>query len=445
VNDVPVAVGGSTDALEDIEHIIPLSAFKFSDVEGDSLQSITVTNLALAGGTLTHSGGTVVVSNGMTVTAAELADLTFLSAQDWFGNVSFDYAVNDSGAGAVSATLNIAVAPVNDAAIATGGATTVESDEPYNFQISDFGFTDPEGDSLQSITIESLDLQGGTLAFTDGRAVALGMRVDAADIGNLVFTPQGNTPENAVLRYTANDGVDDGIVVSEMVVRVVGPAVGGVIDLSSPSVVDEEAEEDEEVEVEEDLDDENIVVATSDVVEGTRSNPVVAAPPTLPQVVRGVEEQPVQIAEEIEEIVDLRETTPPPVRQTSVDLSNDTYQPIPLPNFTFEPVSRKAVLEEIDQSSQEIREYSEFLGTDVAKISFTFGSLLSIGGVSWLLRGGALMAAFLTAMPAWSRFDPVTIVTSQRDEKEEKESSEFDVMMEQVRGAQSQIKGVSQS
>jgi len=102
-------------------------------------------------------------------------------------------------------------------------------------------------------------------------------------------------------------------------------------------------------------------------------------------------------------------------------------------------------MNELDQSNKEMREYSEFLGTDVANISFTFGSLLSVGGVTWLLRGGALMAAFLSVMPAWSRFDPVSIVTSRRDENEEAESSEFDVMMAQVQNARTRVKGDSSS
>ncbi len=442
-NDLAVATGGSTNATEDVQHVIPISAFNFTDADGDSLQSITVSNLALSGGTLTHSGGTIEVSNGMTISAAEMSDLTFLPTANSFGNVSFDYTVNDDDAGLSSATLNINIAEVNDVPVATGGTASTDSDEPYTFQISDFGYIDVEGDNLQSIRIESLTLVGGTLTLSDGNVIVTeGMVIDAADVNTMVFTPEGDRLENAVIQYTVNDG-DDGNIISEMVIQVAAPTNPGDIDPEEPDVLEEKAEEETEEEGEEEAEEEaEDETSTNGIFEGTTSNPAVAKAPVLAPAAQVLEEASVSVVDDLGEIEGRAIL---PARQTQIESPKDSYKPIPLPNHTFEPVSRRAMLEKIDQSSQDVREYSEFLGADVAKVSFTFGSLLSIGGVSWLLRGGALMAAFLSVMPAWSRFDPVTIVTSRRDENEEEESSEFDVMLAHVKDARSRVKGIPQS
>ncbi|MCP5091695.1 MAG: tandem-95 repeat protein, partial [Gammaproteobacteria bacterium] len=109
VNDVPVATGNTVIASEDVPLVIDASDFLFSDAESDSLVSVTITGLNLNGGTLTHSAGATTVTNGMTVTAAELADLTFTSALNDSTNSSFTYTVNDAGLGVTSSTMNITV------------------------------------------------------------------------------------------------------------------------------------------------------------------------------------------------------------------------------------------------------------------------------------------------------------------------------------------------
>ncbi|MCH6544828.1 MAG: SDR family NAD(P)-dependent oxidoreductase, partial [Deltaproteobacteria bacterium] len=117
VNDVPVATGNTVIASEDVPLVIGPSDFDFTDVEGDSLASVTITGLTLNGGTLTHSSGAVTVTNGMTVTAAELADLTFTSALNDSTTSSFTYTVNDAGTGVTSAVMNITVNAVAPGAV----------------------------------------------------------------------------------------------------------------------------------------------------------------------------------------------------------------------------------------------------------------------------------------------------------------------------------------
>jgi VCBS repeat-containing protein len=119
VNDVPVATTNTVTTAEDNAYTFSVGDFTYTDVEGDALSSVTITNLNLAGGTLEHSGGTT-VTNGMTVTAAEIATLVYTPAGNTNGAplATFDFTVNDAGAGVSAAQMDIDVTPVNDTPVA---------------------------------------------------------------------------------------------------------------------------------------------------------------------------------------------------------------------------------------------------------------------------------------------------------------------------------------
>ncbi len=206
VNDVPVATGGAVSVSEDTALLFTAGDFGFTDVEGDALASVTLTNLNLAGGTLTHSGGTVAVTDGMTVTAAELAGLTYVPAANYHGPAGFDFTVNDAGAGTIAAAMAITVEPVNDVPVATGGAVSVSEDTALLFTAGDFGFTDVEGDALASVTLTNLNLAGGTLTHSGGTvAVTDGMTVTAAELAGLTYVPAANYHGPAGFDFTVND------------------------------------------------------------------------------------------------------------------------------------------------------------------------------------------------------------------------------------------------
>ena len=186
--------------------VIGPGAFSFSDVEGDPLASVTITGLNLNGGTLTHTGGTVTVTNGMTVTLAELADLTFTSALNDSTDSSFTYTVNDAGSGVTSAIMNITVNPVNDVPVATGNTVIASEDVPLVIGPGDFSFTDVEGDPLASVTITGLNLNGGTLTHTGGTVtVTNGMTVTLAELADLTFTSALNESTDSSFTYTVKD------------------------------------------------------------------------------------------------------------------------------------------------------------------------------------------------------------------------------------------------
>ncbi len=133
VNDLPVATANTVTTAEDTAYNFSAADFTYTDTEGDALVSAQITNLSLAGGTLTHSGGTV-VSNGTTLSAAQLDTLVYTPAPNANGSplATFDFTVNDADAGVVAAQMSINVSAQPDPALIGGVATgtVTEDDDP---------------------------------------------------------------------------------------------------------------------------------------------------------------------------------------------------------------------------------------------------------------------------------------------------------------------------
>ena len=216
VNDVPVAVASSVTTSEDTAKTFAVSDFLFTDVENNPLASITVNNLSLsAGDTLkVNQGSTVVaVTNGMTLTAAQIPTLVYTPAANANGAArsTFGFTVNDAGTGTVGATMTINVTAVNDVPVALASSVTTSEDTAKTFGVSNFLFSDVEGDALASITVSALSLAtGDTLKVNQGSTVVVvtnGMTLTAAQIPTLVYTPAANA--NGTARSTFDFTVND--------------------------------------------------------------------------------------------------------------------------------------------------------------------------------------------------------------------------------------------
>ena len=141
VNDVPMATANTVNTLEGNAYSFNVGDFTYTDVETDALVSVTITNLSLASGSLEHSGGAV-VTNGMTLTAAEVATLVYAPANNANGIplASFDFRVNDADAGVIAASMSINVTAVNDAPITDDVQTSggrrrdLDCDHPDGFR-----------------------------------------------------------------------------------------------------------------------------------------------------------------------------------------------------------------------------------------------------------------------------------------------------------------------
>jgi hypothetical protein len=79
-------------------------------------------------------------------------------------------------------------------------------------------------------------------------------------------------------------------------------------------------------------------------------------------------------------------------------------------DFVLSRLNRDALAQAIGQQFSEIAR-SELMPRQVLMVSFaSAGVALTVGFVGWLLRGGALLSAFLSSMPLWRGFDPLVIV-----------------------------------
>ena len=65
----------------------------------------------------------------------------------------------------------------------------------------------------------------------------------------------------------------------------------------------------------------------------------------------------------------------------------------------------------------------EMANTVVIGSTAVVSTSLSVGYVIWIIRGGSLLSAFMSAMPAWQSFDPLPILPSYENEKHEDDES----------------------
>jgi len=97
-----------------------------------------------------------------------------------------------TGLGNYDITFNkgtLSVSAVNQGPSAVGKTVTLDEDSTYSFALTDFGFSDPDGDSLKAVKITSLPAKGKLTA--QGIAVAKNDEIPLAVInaGGLQFTP----------------------------------------------------------------------------------------------------------------------------------------------------------------------------------------------------------------------------------------------------------------
>jgi len=125
-NEVPEATANTVSTPENTAYSFSAGDFTFSDTEGDSLVSATITNLALGGGTLTYSGGTP-LNDGDTLTAAQLDTLVYTPPTNTTGSplATFDFTVNDVNAGIVAAQMDIDVTAVATTGSSSGSISLV--------------------------------------------------------------------------------------------------------------------------------------------------------------------------------------------------------------------------------------------------------------------------------------------------------------------------------
>jgi hypothetical protein len=224
VNDAPTGADKSLVFDEDTSRVIALSDFGYSDVEDDAMSSVRLLQQS-GGGTLQHRVGGVwsavdlgTGAQDYTKADVEAGNLRFVPVADANGlNYSaFTFKLSDGALfSTVSKTLTMNVTAVNDAPVGGTSSVTLVEDDTRLFRISDFVFTDVDGDEMGSVQFVSaagagtlqhlasgswstVDLSGGPQTFT------------AADIedGNLRYVPvaDGNGDGYASFAVKVGDG-----------------------------------------------------------------------------------------------------------------------------------------------------------------------------------------------------------------------------------------------
>lgn len=212
VADSPTASDSRITIAEDGFHGFSAADFGFADADGDSLLALIIEGVS-GGGVLLLDG--VAVSAGRAIAAEDIDRLSFVPAADANGA---DYAeisfrardgsrVDGSDLSAIHA-IRFDVTAVNDAPAPAAATASMLEDQSHVFALTDFPFTDPEGDALVAIEIVTLPEAGSLLL--DGQAVAAGRRIEIADIsaGKLRFTPEddGNGAAYASFTFHLIDG-----------------------------------------------------------------------------------------------------------------------------------------------------------------------------------------------------------------------------------------------
>ena len=191
INDVPVAQASSVTTNEDTAKTFAVGDFLFSDVEGDSLASITISSLNLASGdTLKLSGTDVTV--GQTITAANIPNMVYVPAANANGAArsTFGFTANDADSGTVAATIAINVTAVNDVSI--GDASVTEGGN-LQFNVS---LDSPVGVD----TVITYSTANGSASTADNDYTG--------QIGQTVTIPAGSTTAQITVQTTADTKVE---------------------------------------------------------------------------------------------------------------------------------------------------------------------------------------------------------------------------------------------
>jgi gliding motility-associated-like protein len=157
VNDAPSINDISKSGTENVT--LPFSAADFinsyTDIDGDALSKIQVVSLP-ANGNLQLSGVNITV--GQEIATAQLPNITFVPAANWYGTTSFTWNGSDGAAYATATkTVNIDIANVNNAPVLSGiegGSVAFTEDDSPVMVTSSLAIADIDNATLRNATVK---------------------------------------------------------------------------------------------------------------------------------------------------------------------------------------------------------------------------------------------------------------------------------------------------
>ncbi len=218
VNDAPVTSATAAQTVSEDTTLMFSAAnsnlLSISDIDAGAtgLETVTLTvtkgtiNLGSTVGITGLTGnGTATVSFTGTLAQVNAAidGLTYQGNTNVNGSDTLTITVKDDGKdngvatsnGALSAvvkTVPITILPVNDAPAGADKLVVINEDTPYTFAAADFGFTDIDANSLQSVIIATLPAATDGVLKVGGVAVTAGQELTLAQLATLTFTPATN-------------------------------------------------------------------------------------------------------------------------------------------------------------------------------------------------------------------------------------------------------------
>ncbi|HGG59903.1 MAG TPA: tandem-95 repeat protein, partial [Gammaproteobacteria bacterium] len=206
-NDAPVAEADEFLVEEDQTLFIAVADLlaNDSDVDGDTL-TVQIENGPAHGLLNTQPDGS----------------FAYTPDADFTGVDHLRYSVSDGDAISQSVDVVIRVAPVNDAPVAQDGEIRFDEDSRYALQVSDFQFSDTDGDALAGVEIETPP--GAGELRLDGKAVSDKTFVSTEDLaaGKLTYQPEENAwgDDYAELSFRVFDGQEMSIAEARLTINV---------------------------------------------------------------------------------------------------------------------------------------------------------------------------------------------------------------------------------
>ena len=220
VNDAPQGANATVSTTTNISYTFTAANFGFTDPNDNPANSFLAVKIttAPAVGTLADNG--VAVTAGQSIAVADITGglLTFTPATNASGSpyTSFTFQVQDNGGtanggvdtdpSAKTMTINVsAVVIVNHAPTGSNGTVSTTEDTAYTFATSDFGFSDPNDstpNTLLAVKITTLPAVGSLK--DNGVSVSAGqfVRLQTSRVDLLTFTPATHATGSPYTSFT---------------------------------------------------------------------------------------------------------------------------------------------------------------------------------------------------------------------------------------------------
>jgi hypothetical protein len=208
--NAPTTSGGVLTAVQDTATALSTANFGYSDPNSVAFGSVQIISLP-ALGTL-KCNGSAVLSGAlpMTVTAANLANLTYQGALNGYATPYTQLGIKVANANSVwssTAWLTVNVTRLNHAPTSIGGSVILKPNTVKTFAATDFPFADIDaGDTLGAIKVVTSLPAHGTLSLNGTPITSVPSAViPVANIGTLTYTPAANYLGADSFKYQVRD------------------------------------------------------------------------------------------------------------------------------------------------------------------------------------------------------------------------------------------------